>query len=152
MKNKKLSILGMLLCFVVLAEAQTKQPRIARAGKIKQEIANAENELTEALFKADKANGNGDKLVPSIEDGAKPRAKFACGFARYVRSARSLAKHNGWRRSNLVLSQRSNRTIATRLKSIRTTTARLWRLFCQHGGLRPATRRSLSSIRRHTSG
>ena len=54
MKNKKLSILGMLLCFVVLAEAQTKQPRIARAGKIKQEIANAENELTEALFKADK--------------------------------------------------------------------------------------------------
>jgi len=54
MKNKKLSILGMLLCFVVLAEAQTKQPRIAWAGKIKQEIANAENELTEALFKADK--------------------------------------------------------------------------------------------------
>jgi hypothetical protein len=54
MKNKKLGILAMLLCVVVLGEAQTKQPRIARAEKTKQEIANAENELTEALFKADK--------------------------------------------------------------------------------------------------
>ena len=54
MKNKNLGILGMVLCVVVLGEAQTKQPRIARAEKIKQEIADAENELTEALFKADK--------------------------------------------------------------------------------------------------
>ena len=54
MKNKKLGILGMVLCVVMLCEAQTKQPRIARAEKIRQEIANAENELTEALFKADR--------------------------------------------------------------------------------------------------
>ena len=55
MKNKKLlRILGMVLSVAVVCEAQTRQARSARAEKIKQEIAIAENELTEALFKADK--------------------------------------------------------------------------------------------------
>jgi hypothetical protein len=53
MKNKNLGILGIVLCVAVLVEAQT-EPRIARAEKIRQEIASAENELTEALFKPDK--------------------------------------------------------------------------------------------------
>src|SRR2546428_10763176 len=54
MKNKKLGILGIVLCVAGLSGAQTKQPRIARAEKIKQEIASAESELTDALFKPDK--------------------------------------------------------------------------------------------------
>jgi hypothetical protein len=54
MKNKNLRILGMVLFVAALGEAQTEKPRIARAEKIRQEIAAAEDELTEALFKPDK--------------------------------------------------------------------------------------------------
>ena len=83
MKNKKLVILGMVLCVAVLGGAQTKQPQIARGEKIRQEIANAENELTEAL---------------STDSGAT-------SLSLRTLPARSLAKHKGWRRSNLVRSQ-----------------------------------------------
>jgi hypothetical protein len=90
MKNKKLGILGMVLFVAVLGEAQTEKPRIARAKKIKQEIAAAEDELTEALFKPSK-----DALDRLWSDE----------FVFTNLPARSLAKHNGWRRSSLVLRQ-----------------------------------------------
>ena len=54
MKKQTLAVLGIVLCVGVLAEPQTKQPRVAHVEKIKQEILSAENELTEALFKPDK--------------------------------------------------------------------------------------------------
>jgi hypothetical protein len=54
MKNKNLGMLGMVLCVAMLGEAQTEKPRIERTEKIRQEIASAENDLTEAPFKPDR--------------------------------------------------------------------------------------------------
>ena len=54
MRQQKWFVLIMLLLLTVIGESRTPTQRVTSTEKIKQEILNAENELTVALFTADK--------------------------------------------------------------------------------------------------
>ena len=54
MRRQKWFVLVLVLLLAVIGDSRTPMQAVANAEKIKQEILNAENELTAALLKADK--------------------------------------------------------------------------------------------------